>query len=89
MKLFGQRQKERMLRVVDAAIMGVNHGRDEPPRICSGGTLIQVVPPDFCRFSKFQALAMDSSPSPQIYAIGSNRIFMSLTMKDVNRKQGI
>jgi hypothetical protein len=27
-------------------------------------TLIQVVPPDFCHVSKFQALAMDSSPPP-------------------------
>jgi hypothetical protein len=44
--------------------MGVNHGGDggRIPRICSGGTLIQVVPSDFCHFSKFQALAMDSSP---------------------------
>jgi hypothetical protein len=42
--------------------MGVNHGGTNPPRIGSGGTLIQVVPPDFCHVSKFQALAMDSSP---------------------------
>jgi hypothetical protein len=41
-----------------------SRGGTNPPRICSGGTLIQVVPPDFCRFSKFQALAMDSSPPP-------------------------
>jgi hypothetical protein len=40
------------------------------PQNFSGGTLIQVVPPDVCHFSKFQALAMDSSPqiSTQIYA---------------------
>jgi hypothetical protein len=46
-------------------------GGTNPPRIFSGGTLIQVVPPDVCHFSKFQALAMDSSPpqiSTQIYA---------------------
>jgi hypothetical protein len=57
--------------------MGVNHGGGgtNPPRICSGGTLIQVVPPDFCHFSKFQALAMDSSPpqiSAQIYATAND-----------------
>jgi hypothetical protein len=38
--------------------------------------LIQVVPPDFCHFSKFQALAMDSSPlrfQPRsTYATGSS-----------------
>jgi hypothetical protein len=52
--------------------MGVNHGGTNPPRIGSGGTLIQVVPPHFCYVSKFQAIAMDSSPqiSIQIYAIG-------------------
>jgi hypothetical protein len=49
------------LRNFSCGIMGVNHGGTNPPRICSGGTLIQVVPPDFCHFSKFQALAMDSS----------------------------
>jgi hypothetical protein len=40
------------------------------PQNLQRGTLIQVVPPDFCRFSKFQALTMDSSPqiSTQIYA---------------------
>jgi hypothetical protein len=55
-------------------MVGTRHGRKSrgggdggtnPPRICSGGTLIQVVPPEFCLCSKFQALAMDSSP-PQI-----------------------
>jgi hypothetical protein len=35
--------------------MGVNHGGTNPPRIGSGGTLIQIVPPDFCHVSKFQA----------------------------------
>jgi hypothetical protein len=40
-------------------------GGTNPPRIGSGGTLIQVVPPDFCHVSKFQALAMDSSPPPR------------------------
>jgi hypothetical protein len=56
--------------------MGVNHGGggrgDEYPRMGSGGTLIQVVPQIFCHVSKFQALAMDSSPqiSTQIYATG-------------------
>jgi hypothetical protein len=53
--------------------MGVNHGGTggtNPPEFAVG-TLIQVVPPDFCHVSKFQALAMDSSPpqiSTQIYA---------------------
>jgi hypothetical protein len=61
---------------VKVNVMGVNHGGTNPPRIGSGGTLIQVVPPDFCRFSKFQALAMDSSPqiSTQIYATGACRM---------------
>jgi hypothetical protein len=60
---------------------GEDHGRksrgDESPRIGSGGTLIQVVPPDFCHVSKFQALAMDSSPlqiSSQVYATGEDCI---------------
>jgi hypothetical protein len=45
------------------ANMGVNHGgTNPPPQNLQWGTLIQVVPPDFCHFSKFQALAMDSSP---------------------------
>jgi hypothetical protein len=48
--------------------MGVNHGgtggTNPPPQNLQWGTLIQVVPPDFCHFSKFQALAMDSSPPP-------------------------
>jgi hypothetical protein len=59
-------------RVFVPRILRYTHGRrsrgDESPRISCGKTLIQVVPPDFCRFSKFQALAMDSSP--QIYATG-------------------
>jgi hypothetical protein len=37
-------------------------GRIPPEFAVGGGTLIQVIPPDFCNFSKFQALAMDSSP---------------------------
>jgi hypothetical protein len=55
--------------------MGVNHGGNESPGICSGGTPIQVLPPDFCHFSKFQALTMDSSPqiSTQIYATACAR----------------
>jgi hypothetical protein len=47
-----------------------SRGGTNPPRIGSGGTLIQVVTPDFCDISKFQALAMDSSP--QIYATDRN-----------------
>jgi hypothetical protein len=51
--------------ISDVECMGVNHGGGGriPPEFAVG-TLIQVVPPDFCRFSKFQALAMDSSPPP-------------------------
>jgi hypothetical protein len=37
-----------------------------PPEFAVGGRLYRLSPPpDFCRFSKFQALAMDSSPPPR------------------------
>jgi hypothetical protein len=64
---------------------------DESPQNLQWGTLIQVVPPDFCHFSKFQALAMDSSPpqiSTQIYATGSADIlepFFASTYISVSR----
>jgi hypothetical protein len=52
--------------------MGVNHGGTNPPQNLQWGDAYTGCPPDFCGFSKFQALAMDSSPqiSTQIYAAG-------------------
>jgi hypothetical protein len=55
--------------------MGVNHGGDESPQNLQWGTLIQVVPPDFGHFSKFQALAMDSSPPPPRFQPRSTPLF--------------
>jgi hypothetical protein len=55
-----------------AMVMGVNHGGTNPPQNLQWGDANTGCPPDFCHFSKFQALAMDSSPqiSTQIYATG-------------------
>jgi hypothetical protein len=49
--------------------MGVNHRGTNPPEFAVGDAYAGC-PPDFCCFSKFQALAMDSSPqiSTQVYA---------------------
>jgi hypothetical protein len=67
--------------------MGVNHGGgrgDESPQNLQwgGGRLYRLSPPDFCRFSKFQALAMDSSPqiSTQVYATGYTGISAAADM---------
>jgi hypothetical protein len=51
-------------------LMGVNHGGDESPQNLQWGDANTGCRPDFCHFSKFQSLAMDSSPqiSTQIYA---------------------
>jgi hypothetical protein len=53
-----------------------SRGDESPPGICSWGTLIQVVPPDFCHFSTFQALAMDSSPPPRRFQPRSTPLFL-------------
>jgi hypothetical protein len=58
-----------------AACMGVNHGGrgTNPPRICSGGTLIQVVPQIFVIFQNFKRSPWIRPPpqiSTQIYATG-------------------
>jgi len=38
--------------IINISGMGVNHGGTRPPRIWSGGTLIQIVPPQISSFIK-------------------------------------
>jgi hypothetical protein len=55
--------------------MGVNHGGTNPPRIGSGGTLIQVVPQIFVMFQNFKHSPWIRPPpqiSTQVYTTGAN-----------------